>query len=196
MKIILEGAMYSTSDFRKGLKIEIDGEPFVIVDFLHVKPGKGSAFVRTKIKSLITGAVFDRVFRSGERFEKPDLEEKEVQFLYKEGDKYHFMDMSTYEEMLLTEDQLGENKNFLAENTAIKILLHNGRPVGVELPTFVELTVVETEPGVKGDTATAASKPAKLESGAIVQVPLFINTGDVIKVDTRTGTYIERVATK
>ncbi|UCC66753.1 MAG: elongation factor P [Deltaproteobacteria bacterium] len=183
----------STVDFRKGLKIELEGEPYVIVDFLHVKPGKGGAFIRTKLKSLATGNVIDRTFRSGERIETPALEERKMQYLYREGDKYHFMDNETFEEFTLTQDQLGENRNFLPENGELQILFHCGQPIGVELPIFVELKIVQTEPGVRGDTATGGSKPAILETGAVIQVPLFLNEGDVIKVDTRTGEYIERV---
>jgi len=183
----------STADFRKGLKIELEGEPYVIIDFLHVKPGKGGAFVRTKLKSLVTGNVIDRTFRSGERVQTPALEERKMQYLYKEGERYHFMDNETFEEFTLTQDQLGENKGFLPENVELQILFHNGQPIGVELPIFVELKIVQTEPGVRGDTATGGSKPATLETGAVIQVPLFLNEDDVIKVDTRTGEYIERV---
>lgn len=183
----------STADFRKGLKIELEGEPYVIVDFLHVKPGKGGAFIRTKLKSLITGNVIDRTFRSGERIETPALEERKMQYLYREGDRYHFMDNETFEEFTLTHGQLGENRNFLPENGELQILFHDGKPIGVELPIFAELKIVQTEPGIRGDTATGGSKPATLETGAVIQVPLFLNEGDVIKVDTRTGEYIERV---
>lgn len=183
----------TTAEFRKGLKIELDGEPFVIVDFLHVKPGKGAAFVRTKLKSLLTGSVLERNFRAGERVEVPELEEKEMQFLYRDGDVFHFMDNDTYEEFVLTKDQMGGAEDFLPENTDVKILFHRGRPIGVELPTFVELRIVKTSPGVRGDTAQGGSKPATLETGAIIQVPLFVEEGDLIKVDTRTGEYIERV---
>jgi elongation factor P len=183
----------STADFRKGLKIELEGEPYIIVDFLHVKPGKGGAFVRTKLKSLITGNVIDRTFRSGEKVQTPSLEEKNMQYLYQEGGTYHFMDTENYEQFVMTGDQLGEDSSFLQENLEIKILFYNGQPIGVELPIFVELTITRTEPGVKGDTASGGSKPATLETGAIIQVPLFLNEGDVIKVDTRTREYIERV---
>ena len=183
----------STADFRKGLKIELEGEPYIITDFLHVKPGKGGAFVRTKLKSLVTGNVIDRTFRSGEKVQTPALDEKNMQYLYQEGDTYHFMDNDTYEQFTLTGDQLGEDSNFLQENVEIKILFHNGKPIGVDLPLFVKLTIVQTEPGVKGDTASGGTKPATVETGAVVQVPLFLNEGDRIKVDTRTGEYIERV---
>jgi elongation factor P len=183
----------STADFRKGMKIELEGEPFIITDFLHVKPGKGGAFVRTKLKSLVTGNVIDRTFRSGEKVQTPALEEKNMQYLYQEGEAYHFMDNDTYEQFTLRGAQLGASSNFLRENVEVKILFHNSQPIGVELPFFVELTIVQTEPGVKGDTASGGSKPATVETGAVLQVPLFLNEGDVIKVDTRTGEYIERV---
>ncbi len=185
--------MYSTTDFRKGLKIEIGGEPFVIVDFQHVKPGKGGAFVRTRLKSLVTGNVIDQTFRSGDRVDKPDLEEREMQFLYQEGEEFHFMDTQTFEQLFLTAENLGENKDFLKENGIIKALFHNKRPIGVEVPMFVELRVVKSDPGIRGDTATGATKPATLESGAVIQVPLFVEEGDVIRIDTRTREYITRV---
>ena len=184
--------MYSTSEFRKGLKIEIDGVPYTIVEFLHVKPGKGGAFVRTKIKNLMTGKVLDQTFRSGEKVEKPDLVEREMQFLYREGDTFHLMDNATYEQLALTGEQLGDAVLFLTENMNVKVLFFNQQPVTAEVPNFVELTVAQTEPGVKGDTASGGSKPATLETGAVIQVPLFINEGDRLKVDTRTGNYIER----
>ncbi len=185
--------MYTTTDFRKGLKIEIGGEPYLIVDFQHVKPGKGGAFVRTRLKSLITGNVIDQTFRSGDRVDKPDLEEREMQFLYEAEGEYHFMDTKNYEQLFLTPDQLGEGKGYLKENLVIKALFHNGKPIGVEFPNFVELKVIQTEPGVRGDTATGATKPATLESGAVIQVPLFVEGGEVIRIDTRTHEYIERV---
>ncbi len=184
--------MYSTSEFRKGLKIEIDGVPYTIVEFLHVKPGKGGAFVRTKIKNLMTGKVLDQTFRSGEKVEKPDLVERDMQFLYREGDTFHLMDNATYEQLALTGEQLGDAVLFLTENMNVKVLFFNQQPVTAEVPNFVELTVAQTEPGLKGDTASGGSKPATLESGAVIQVPLFINEGDRLKVDTRTGNYIER----
>ena len=183
----------ATSEFRKGLKIELEGEPYIIVDFQHVKPGKGGAFVRTKLKSLVTGNVIDRTYRSGEKVDTPDLEEKTMQYLYREGDAYHFMDTESYEQLVLTGNQLGNNSKFLQENVEIKIVLHNGKPIGVELPTFVELKIVQTDPGLRGDTASGATKPATLETGAVIQVPLFLNEGDAIKVNTETGAYIERV---
>jgi elongation factor P len=185
--------MYATADFRKGLKIELDGTPYVIVDFQHVKPGKGGAFVRTKLKNLITGRVLDQTFRSGERVTRPDLVEREMQFLYREGDSFCMMDNETYEQLMLTAAQVEEARLFLTENLNVKVLFFNQQPIAVEVPTFVELTVAQTEPGVRGDTATGGTKPATLESGAVVQVPLFINEGDRVRVDTRSGSYIERV---
>jgi elongation factor P len=185
--------MYSTTDFRKGLKIEIGGEPFVIVDFQHVKPGKGGAFVRTRLKSLVSGNVIDQTFRSGDRVDKPDLEEREMQFLYQTGEEFHFMDTQTFEQLFLTAENLGENKDFLKENGLIKALFHNKRPIGVEVPMFVELKIIKSDPGIRGDTATGATKPATLESGAVIQVPLFVEEGDVIRIDTRTREYITRV---
>src|SRR4030042_2752813 len=185
--------MYSTTDFRKGLKIEINGEPFVIVDFQHVKPGKGGAFVRTRLKSLVTGNGNDMTFRSGDKVDKPDIEEKEMQFLYESGGEYHFMDTQSYEQLFLTAEQLGESKDFLKENIVIKAIFFNGRPLGVETPMFVELKIIKSDPGVKGDTATGATKPATLESGAIIQVPLFVEEGDVVRIDTRTREYLTRV---
>ncbi|MDO9210541.1 MAG: elongation factor P [Deltaproteobacteria bacterium] len=185
--------MYSTTDFRKGLKVEIGGEPFVIVDFQHVKPGKGGAFVRTRLKSLVSGNVIDQTFRSGDRVDKPDLEEREMQFLYETGGEFHFMETQTFEQLFLTADQLGGSKDFLKENIVIKALFHNKRPIGIEVPMFVELKIVKSEPGIRGDTATGVTKPATLESGAVIQVPLFVEEGDVVRIDTRTREYITRV---
>jgi len=185
--------MYSINQLRKGLKIELDGEPYLVIDFLHVKPGKGGAFVRTKLKHMATGNVIDRTFHSGEKIDVPNLEQKQMQYLYKEGENYYFMDNTTYEQISLLEEQLGESKNFLKENITITALFHNGKPIGIELPTFVELAVVSTEPGVRGDTAAGGSKPARLETGAVVQVPLFVNESDIIRIDTRTGEYVKRI---
>lgn len=185
--------MLSTTDFRKGLKIEVDDVPYAMVDFQHVKPGKGGAFVRTKLRNLISGGVVERTFRAGEKFDKPDLEEKKMQYLYAEGTQFYFMDTETYEQTFLTQEQLGESKNYLQENITINVLFYQGKPIGVDLPTFVALTVVKTDPGLRGDTASGGSKPATMETGAVIQVPLFINEGDKLKIDTRTGAYIERV---
>lgn len=185
--------MYDTSEFRKGLKVEIDGKPFEIIEFQHVKPGKGGAFVRTKLKNMINGRVIDQTFRSGEKVGRPDLQEKEMQYLYKDGDNYCLMDNETYDQIFLSEEHMGDSTRFLIENFTVSMLFFNGEPVGVELPMFVELTVQDTEPGVKGDTASKVTKPATLETGAVVPVPIFVNVGDKIKVDTRTGGYVERV---
>ncbi|OGR05224.1 MAG: elongation factor P [Desulfobacca sp. RBG_16_58_9] len=185
--------MYATSDFKKGLKIELDGAPYVIVDFQHVKPGKGGAFVRTKLKNLLSGRVLDQTFRSGERIKRPDLMEREMQYLYREGDRFCMMDNETYEQFMLTAEQVGEALLYLTENLDVKVLFFNQQPVALEVPTFVELAVTQAEPGLRGDTATGGTKPATLESGVTIQVPLFINEGDRVKVDTRTGSYIERL---
>lgn len=188
--------MYSTADFRRGLKIEFQGEPYIIVDFLHVKPGKGGAFVRTRLKNLITGHMREETFRSGEKVAMPDLQEREMQYLYEDGGQYCFMDVDTYEQFFLTLEQLSDNRLYLQEQIQLKVLFFKGQPVGVDLPNFVDLQVVKTEPGVKGDTASGGTKPANLQTGAMVQVPLFVREGDVIKVDTRTGEYIERVSAR
>jgi elongation factor P len=183
----------STTEFRNGLKIEIDGEPYVIVEFQHVKPGKGGAFVRTKFKSLKSGNVTDKTFRAGEKVDVPDLQEKTMQYLYGADKDRVFMDTTSYEQISLNEKQLGDSINYLKENMEIKVLYHKGLPINIEVPMFVELVIAKTDPGVRGDTASGGSKPATLETGAVVKVPLYMNEGDVIKVDTRTGTFIERV---
>jgi len=183
----------STTEFRNGLKIEIDGEPYVIVEFQHVKPGKGGAFVRTKFKSLKSGNVTDKTFRAGEKVDVPDLEEKNMQYLYAADKDRVFMDTSSYEQVSLSEKQLGDSISYLKESMEIKVLYHKGQPINIELPMFVELAIARTDPGVRGDTASGGSKPATLETGATVKVPFYLNEGDVIKVDTRTGTFIERV---
>lgn len=187
-------AMYEVSDFRNGLKIELDdGYPYSIVFFQHVKPGKGNAFTRTKLRNLVTGSQLERTFKSGEKFKPADLEQKEMQFLYKEGTKFNFMDTSNYEQTYLDEDHMGDEKNWLKENINVSILYFKGKAISVELPVFVELKVTQTEPGFKGDTATGTLKAATMETGATVQVPLFINEGEVLKIDTRSGEYVERV---
>jgi len=185
--------MISTSDFRTGLTIELDSEVYTIVDFQHVKPGKGAAFVRTKLKNLKTGAITERTFRAGEKMERAILDRREMQYLYNAGDEYHLMDTETYEQLALTAEQLGDGVKYLKENMNLHVLFYQGQIIGVELPYFVELEVVATEPGIKGDTASGGSKPATMETGLVVQVPFFINVGDVLRVDTRTGEYIERV---
>jgi elongation factor P len=183
----------STADFKKGLKIVFDGEPYAIVDFQHVKPGKGGAFVRTKLKHLRLGRVIDNTFRSGEKVELVDFEDKRMQYLYRD-DRYHFMDTETFEQVSLSEDDVGDAREFLKENTEVEVLYIDGSPVAVELPNFVELAIEKTDPGVRGDTAQGGTKPATLETGAVVQVPLFLNEGDIVRVDTRTGEYLARVA--
>ncbi|WP_258359246.1 elongation factor P [Moorella sulfitireducens] len=184
--------MISTNDFRTGLTIEVDGEVYQVIEFMHVKPGKGSAFVRTKLKNRRTGAVVERTFRAGEKVNRAHIERREMQYLYNDGENYYFMDMETYEQLSLRKDQLDEAVKYLKDNMSIYILLYQGETIGIELPNFVELKVVETEPGIKGDTATGGSKNAVLETGAVIQVPLFIEVGDVVRIDTRTGAYIER----
>ena len=185
--------MLSTTDFRKGLKLMIEGQPCIIIDFQHVKPGKGGAFVRTKWRNILTGNVNERNFRSGDKFDKPDLEEKTMQYLYAEGDNFYFMDTSTYEQTFITRVALGEATNFLKENIEASVLFFEGKVIGVDLPNTVELQITQCDPGVKGDTVSGATKPATLETGYTVNVPLFINEGDVLKIDTRTGEYLERV---
>lgn len=185
--------MISTAEFKKGLKIEIEGKPFLIVDFQHVKPGKGGAFVRTKLKNMINGRVVEQTFRSGEKVGRPDMEEKEMQYLYRDGNNFVFMDNATYDQVYLSKEQVGDQSQFLQENINIKLLYYNKEPLGLDLPNFVELAVTATDPGFKGDTATGGNKPATLETGAVIQVPLFISEGDRIRVDTRTGSYMERV---
>ncbi|HCF60195.1 MAG TPA: elongation factor P [Myxococcales bacterium] len=185
--------MIDTSEFRNGLKIEIDGEPFEIVYFQHVKPGKGSAFVRTKIKSLTSGRTLEPTFRSGDKVAKADVEEREMQYLYEQAGEYHFMDAKSYEQTYLSKEQLGSAGNYLKENISAYILFYNGQPIGVSVPNAVDLKVIKCDPGMKGDTVTGAQKPATLESGYVVSVPLFINEGDVLRIDTRTGEYITRV---
>jgi len=182
----------STAEFRKGLKIELDGTPYTIIDFQHVKPGKGGAFVRTKLKHLKLGRVVDRTFRSGEKFGLVDFEQKAMQFLYRD-DRFHFMSLETFEQISLGDEEVGDAADYLKETMEVDVLYLNGAPFAVELPTFTELKVVKTDPGLRGDTASGGTKPATLETGAVVSVPLFVDEGDVLKVDTRTGAYIERV---
>jgi elongation factor P len=184
--------MLSTTDMRKGLKIELEGQPCEVLDFLHVKPGKGGAFVRTKLKNILTGSVVDHTFRAGEKFPKPDLETRTMQYLYHDGTDFVFMDMTTYEQTVLSEEQVGDKGGYLLDGQEIRALVYKGQAIDIELPTTVVLEVVETEPGVKGDTVSGSSKPATLQTGLTVSVPLFVNEGDRIKVDTRTGGYLGR----
>ncbi len=185
--------MISTNDFHTGLTIELEGDIYTVVEFQHVKPGKGSAFVRSKLKNLRTGAVLERTFRAGEKVPRAHLERKEMEYLYRSGDSFYLMDLQTYEQIALSGEQMGEATSYLKENEKLMVLMHEDSVVGLELPYTVELAVAETEPGFKGDTASGGSKPATLETGLVVNVPLFINIGDRVRVDTRTGEYIERV---
>ena len=185
--------MADTTDFRNGFTMLIDGAIFSIAEFQHVKPGKGSAFVRTKLKNMKTGAVLDRTFRSGDKVDEVRLEKREMQYLYSEGDTYYFMDLDTYEQTPVERDVIGDGAGLLKESENAYLLVAREEVIGVDLPNFVTLAVTHTEPGIKGDTATGAVKPATLETGHVVQVPLFINQGDTLKIDTRTGDYVERV---
>ncbi|MGI5849807.1 MAG: elongation factor P [Christensenellales bacterium] len=184
--------MVSAGDFRKGLTIEIDGQVWVIVDFQHVKPGKGAAFVRTKMKNVMQGNVLEKSFNPAEKFPKAHVETKEMQYLYSDGELYYFMDNETFEQLPLNKSQVEDALNFIKENMTATIKFFKGEAFSVDPPNFVELQVAETEPGFRGDTATAGNKPAVLETGAKVMVPLFVNQGDIIRVDTRTGDYMER----
>lgn len=188
--------MYSTTDFKKGLKIEIEKEPYEIVDFQHVKPGKGGAFVRTKLKSLISGKVIDRTLRAGEKVETPNIEEKNMQYLYAEGNGFVFMDNETYDQIHIDKEASAESACFLLENIQVSVLYYNDKPINIEVPNFIDIKITQTEPGLRGDTVSGATKTAVLETGLVINVPLFLNEGDVIKVDTRTKSYIERVSSK
>lgn len=185
--------MITTSEFKTGMTIELDGDLFVIVEFQHVKPGKGAAFVRTKLKNLKTGGVTEKTFRAGEKVERAIMERREMQYMYNSGDDLFVMDTETYEQMTIDRERLGSDVKYLKENTNISVVFYQEKIVGIELPFFVELAVAETDPGIKGDTASGGSKPATMETGAVVQVPFFINVGDVLRIDTRSGEYIERV---
>ena len=184
--------MITAGEFRNGITFELEGNVYQIVEFQHVKPGKGAAFVRTKIKNVITGAVTERTFNPTEKFPTAFIERKDMEYSYNDGDLYYFMDQETYDMVPINADVLGDNFKFVKENMVCKILSYKGNVFGVEPPTFVELEIAATEPGVKGDTATNATKPATLETGAEVKVPLFINEGEIIKIDTRTGEYLGR----
>jgi elongation factor P len=187
------GTTLTAGDLRKGLKLEIDGEPYLIVDFEFSKPGKGQALYRCRLRNMITGSQFDRTYRSGDKFNSADLEEQDMQFLYKQGDSYHFMNTASYEQIEMAEAQVGDATNYLTENLVVSMLFFQGGPIGISLPNFVELKVTQADPGIKGDTAAGATKPATLETGFVIQVPLFIEEGEILKIDTRTGSYVERV---
>ena len=184
--------MVTASDFRNGITFELDGNVCQVLEFQHVKPGKGAAFVRTKLKNVITGGIIEKTFRPTEKFENAHIDRKNMEYSYKDGDLYYFMDLETYELMPVNGDQVGDALKFVKENMEVKILSYKGNVFGIEPPIFVELKVVETEPGIKGDTATNVTKPATLETGAIINVPIFVNEGDMIRVDTRTSEYMER----
>jgi elongation factor P len=182
-----------TSQFRNGLKIELDGEPYTITYFQHVKPGKGGAFVRTKVKNLRTGRVLDRTFRSGEKVDEADVTETKMQYLYQDGESLVFMDNVSFDQIPFTAEQVGDARKYLKENLDVEVLFWRGKPINIELPAFIEATITQCDPGLKGDTASGATKPATIETGAVVQVPLFVKEGERIRVDTRTGVYVERV---
>lgn len=184
--------MITAGEFRNGVTFELDGQIFQVVEFQHVKPGKGAAFVRTKMRNVITGATVERTFNPTDKMPKAHIERKDMQYLYNDGDLFYFMDTETFEQMPISKETIGDTFKFVKENMTVKILSYKGNVFGIEPPTFVELEITETEPGFKGDTATGATKPATLETGAIVKVPLFINQGDMIRIDTRTGEYLER----
>ncbi len=185
--------MISAGDFRNGVTLEIEGNIYQILEFQHVKPGKGAAFVRTKLKNIINGGVVEKTFRPTEKFPKAHIERKDMQYLYTDGELYYFMDVETYDQIALNEEAIGDSLKFVKENEMVKICSHKGNVFAVEPPLFVELAITDTEPGFKGDTATGATKPAVVETGATVYVPLFVETGDVLKIDTRTGEYLSRV---
>ncbi len=188
--------MYDLSDFKKGLKILMDNEPYVVVDFQHVKPGKGNQFTRTKLRNLLTGQNRELTFKSGEKFGVPNVETKEMTFLYRDDNGYNFMDQTNYEQILMTPNEIGETSYFLTENMNVVLLLFNEKPVAVDVPKAVNLKVAQTDPGVKGDRVTGGTKPATMETGLVVQVPLHISEGDVLRIDTSSGDYVERVNLK
>ncbi len=184
--------MLTAGDFRNGMTFDMDGQVYQVIEFQHVKPGKGAAFVRTKFKNVITGAVVEKSFNPTDKFENATIERKDYEYLYNDGDLYYFMDTETYEQLPLNREKLGDNFKFVKENDVVKIMSYKGNVFGVEPPMFVTLKVVETEPGVRGDTATNVTKPATLETGAVIKVPIFINNDELIRIDTRTGEYMER----
>ena len=184
--------MITAGEFRNGATFELDGQIFQVIEFQHVKPGKGAAFVRTKLKNIVTGATVERTFNPSDKMPKAHIERKDMQYLYNDGDLYYFMDNETYEQLPINQSVIGDAFKFVKENMIVKILSHKSGVFGIEPPTFVELEITHAEPGFKGDTATGATKPATMETGAIVKVPLFVNQGDIIRIDTRTGEYLER----
>lgn len=185
--------MISAGDFRNGLTLEIEGNVVQVIEFQHVKPGKGAAFVRTRLKNIKNGGIIEKTFRPTEKFPAAHIERSDMQYLYSDGEMFHFMNVETYDQIAMTEDQIGDSLKFVKENEMVKMLSHAGQVFAIEPPLFVELEITETEPGFKGDTATGASKPATVETGAVVYVPLFVEQGDKIQIDTRTGEYMKRV---
>ena len=188
--------MYETSDFRKNLKIMVEGKPYVIVDFQHVKPGKGNQFTRTKLRNMLTGQNLESTFKSGEKFEIPNVENKEMNFLYKDDSGYNFMNPESFEQIAMSEEDLGESKYYLTENLKVVVLFYNEKAVAVDVPKAVNLLVAKSDPGIKGDRVSGGSKPATMETGLVVSVPLHINEGDTLRIDTSTGDYVERVSQK
>lgn len=185
--------MHSTTDFKKGLYIELDGVPFQIMEFQHVKPGKGNAFVRTRIKNLLNKNVIDKTFKSGDTVDEPQLEKKQMQYLYADNNGYQFMDLNAYEQVALDKEEIGDNRFYLIENLEIEVLYFRGRPIAIDLPNFVQLRVKETEPSIKGDTVSGGGKPATMETGLTISVPFHIKQNDLLKIDTRSGEYIEKI---
>lgn len=188
--------MYETADFKKGLKLMVDGSPYVIVDFQHVKPGKGNQFSRTKMRNMLTGQNLERTFKSGEKFDIPNVENIEMTFLYKDDNGYNFMNQVNYEQLCMMEHEVGDSKNYLSENLVVTITMYNERPVVVDVPNAVNIKVAQTDPGIKGDRVTGATKPATMETGLVVNVPLHISEGDLLRIDTESGNYVERVNQK
>ncbi len=188
--------MYETADFKKGLKLMVEGQPYVIVDFQHVKPGKGNQFSRTKMRALLTGQNLERTFKSGEKFDIPNVENIEMTFLYKDDNGYNFMNQTNFEQISMMEHEIGDSKNFLHENLVVVITIYNDKPVLVDVPNAVNLKVAQTDPGIKGDRVSGATKPATMESGLVVNVPLHINEGDILRIDTNDSVYVERVSQK
>jgi len=188
-----ETGMYSASDLRKGLKIQIDNEPYILTEFEFSKPGKGQALYRCKMRNMITGNQFTQTYRSNDKFEKPALEERKMQYLYNQGDEYHFMDTESYDQLFITSDHLGDNVNFMVDNMDIQVLFFDDKPIDVSLPIFVNLEVTKADPWVKGDTSGSDTKPVTVQTGYELQVPPFVEEGDKIQIDTRTGQYVTRV---
>jgi len=182
-----------TSNFKNGLKIEMDGDPFTMIYFQHVKPGKGGAFVRTKLKNLKNGRVVEKTFRAGEKVQEADIDERKMQYLYADGDSLVFMDSQSYDQIPIAGEQVGDGRKYLLENMEVDVLIYKGLAINIEVPAFVQLTVTQCDPGLKGDTASGGTKPVTVETGAVVQAPLFIKEGETIRIDTRTGEYVERV---